>query len=234
MAADEDSTPVTELQPIGGIATRLRSAGTPGRVNPNPVATSNTFGENDDESSANPSFPSETTITMVAEQDAKSPFDSTLTFVLHKLVGIDFTKDTTHRFVTVLLDQFVFSWEDFIDLSPRVILEMDENHALKDKFLAIQAFEKSHHTGDEEVGIPNHISYSRLLFRKFIQRKDFCKLAAIDAEYDATPQTTQKQTATIDMINAGDKGSPRPEIERSPPIDLVNTIRLVKVQLVQL
>ena len=69
MAEGEDSNPVTELQPIAGIASRTRSAGLTGRANPNPVDTSNSFGEIDDESSNHASFPSETTITMVAEQD---------------------------------------------------------------------------------------------------------------------------------------------------------------------
>ena len=222
MAADEDSKPVTELQPIAGITSKTRSAGTdtPGRAN------TNTFGEN--ESSNHPSFPSETSITMAAEQDENSPFDSTLTFVLHKLVGIDFTKDTIHKkYITVLTDLFVSSWEDFIKLPPTVILNLEQNNALKDKLLAIQAFERSHHTGDEEVDTPNSITYTRLLFRKFIRGKDFCSLALNDNRSNTSPRHVNKSVPTVELnivdvdhngnlVTEQDEKSPFEQDEKSP------------------
>ena len=179
MAADEDSRPVTELQPIAGIASRTRSAGATGRANPNPVATSNIFGENDDGSSN--SFPSETSITMVAEQDERSPFDSSLTFVLHKMFGIDFTKEPTYDIVATLTANNVFTWYDFMDMTPKMILDIkDINDMWTEKLLGLQAFAVTHQDGDDELVIPNSVDYRRSILRKFMRSKDFTS-SALDA-----------------------------------------------------
>jgi len=166
MAEGEDSIPETEPRPITGISSRTGSAHTVGRANPNLVATSNTFGETDDESSNHASFPSENTATMVAKQEEKSPFDSTLTFVLHKLVGIDFTKDQKQKVIAGLVDNSVDTWDIFIALTPEMVLDMQGvTNVWQKKFLGIIAFAKSHIDENGKVITPNSIDYTRSLLR---------------------------------------------------------------------
>uniref|UniRef100_A0A6V0D8X2 Uncharacterized protein n=1 Tax=Pseudo-nitzschia australis TaxID=44445 RepID=A0A6V0D8X2_9STRA len=201
MAEGEDSIPETEPRPITGISSRTGSAHTVGRANPNLVATSNTFGETDDESSNHASFPSENTATMVAKQEEKSPFDSTLTFVLHKLVGIDFTKDQKQKVIAGLVDNSVDTWDDFINMTPKMVLDMEGiTNIWKAKFLGLKAFAESHLDKNDELVTPDSVNYRRPLLQKFM--KDF---------------------KSSDINKIGSYTSNKIENETTPPIDLVNT-----------
>jgi len=100
-------------------------------------------------------------------------------------------------------------------------LNLEQNNAVKDKLLAIQAFERSHHTGDEEVDTPNSITYTRLLFRKFIRGKDFCSLALNDNGSNTSPRHVNESVPTVelDIVDVNHNGNLVTEQDEKSPFD---------------